>query len=142
VIQMVVHAHNPRCVSGIDRVWSLISNHGTCRARQINKKGIDYVNGEVLEIDPAERNVKTSAGDFAYDCLIMALSAELTQEAILGFSEDAHHAYTLEAAKVQRSFMELFRPLSALRSPSATGQYWILAGQPFSLSGPISTCRF
>jgi sulfide:quinone oxidoreductase len=56
------------------------------------------VNGEVLKIDPAERTVKTSAGDLTYNYLIVALGAELAPEAIPGFSECAHHVYTLEAA--------------------------------------------
>lgn len=74
----------------------------------LGKKGINYVNGEVLKIDPAERVVKTSAGDFTYDYLIVALGADLTPEKIPGFLEGAHHAYTLEAAMGFRQTLRNF----------------------------------
>jgi len=37
----------------------------------LNKKGVEYVNAEVLKIDPAGKNVATSAGDFDYDYLVI-----------------------------------------------------------------------
>lgn len=64
----------------------------------LEKRGVKFVNGEVLKIDLAERIVKTSVGDLPYDYLIVALGAELVPEAIPGFSESAHHIYTLVAA--------------------------------------------
>jgi len=74
----------------------------------LNKKGIKYVNGEVLKIDPANRMVKTSTKDFAYDYLIVALGAELAPEAIPGFSDSAHHIYELEEAMKFREVLKRF----------------------------------
>ena len=74
----------------------------------LTKKGITYVNGEVLKIDPSNRLVKTSTKDLTYDYLIVALGAELVPEAIPGFSENAHHNYTLEAAMRLREDLRTF----------------------------------
>ncbi|MEK6778332.1 MAG: FAD/NAD(P)-binding oxidoreductase, partial [Candidatus Deferrimicrobiota bacterium] len=48
----------------------------------LTKKGIEYVNAEAFEIDLGNRLVKTGAGDFAYDYLIVALGAELNPQAV------------------------------------------------------------
>ncbi len=74
----------------------------------LNKKGIKYVNGEVLEINPANRSVKTSTKDFKYDYLIIALGAELAPEKILGFSDGAYHFYELEEAVKLRKALRNF----------------------------------
>lgn len=72
------------------------------------KKGITYVNDEVLRIDPSNRLVKTTSKDLTYDYLIMALGAELVPETLPGFSENAHHTYTLEAAMRLREDLRTF----------------------------------
>lgn len=64
----------------------------------LSKKRVKVVNDEVLKIDPAERTVKTRNETFAYDYLLIALGAELTPDAIPGFSETAHHVYDLQPA--------------------------------------------
>lgn len=74
----------------------------------LNKKGIKYINGEVLKIDPANRLVKTSTKDFVYDYLIVALGAELAPETIPGFSDSAYHIYELEEAMKFREVLRNF----------------------------------
>lgn len=74
----------------------------------LNKKGIKYINGEVLKIDPANRFVKTSTKDFVYDYLIVALGAELAPETIPGFSDRAYHIYELEEAMKFREVLRNF----------------------------------
>jgi sulfide:quinone oxidoreductase len=64
----------------------------------LEKKGIKYVNGEVSNIDPSTKTVKTSAGEFNYDYLVVALGAELAPYAIPEMSGVAHHFYELEAS--------------------------------------------
>ncbi len=80
----------------------------TRNLNQLEKRGVKYVNGEVSKIDPAERVVKTSAGDLTYDYLIVALGSELAPEAIPGFTEGAHHVYTMEAAMRLREELKRF----------------------------------
>lgn len=74
----------------------------------LNKKGIKYINSEVLKIDPANRIVKTSTKDFEYDYLIVALGAELAPETIPGFSDGAYHIYELEEAMKFREVLRNF----------------------------------
>jgi len=64
----------------------------------LEKKGIKYVNGEVSKIDPSAKTVKTSAGEFNYDYLVVALGAELAPYSIPEMAGVAHHFYELEAA--------------------------------------------
>jgi sulfide:quinone oxidoreductase len=72
------------------------------------KKGIEYVNAEAFEIDPGNRLVKTGAGDFAYDYLIVALGAELNPQAVPGLSEAAHTPYSLEGSIALRNALKGF----------------------------------
>jgi sulfide:quinone oxidoreductase len=72
------------------------------------KRNVKYVNAEVSKINPAERTVKTRGGDLTYDYLIIALGADLAPDAIPGFSESAHHVYTLEAALQLREKINQF----------------------------------
>jgi sulfide:quinone oxidoreductase len=74
----------------------------------LEKKGIKYVNGEVLKIDPAERTVKTSVGEFIYDYLIVALGADLAPETLPGLSDAAHHFYELDASMKLRDALKTF----------------------------------
>ena len=74
----------------------------------LERKGIKYVNGEALKIDPAERTVKTSVGDFTYDYLIVALGADLAPETIPGLSDTAHHFYELDASMKLRDVLKTF----------------------------------
>jgi sulfide:quinone oxidoreductase len=72
------------------------------------KKGIEYVNAEAFEIDLGNRLVKTGAGDFAYDYLIVALGAELNPQAVPGLSEAAHTPYSLEGSVALRDALKGF----------------------------------
>ena len=74
----------------------------------LKKKGIEYVNAEAFEIDPGNRLVKTGAGDFAYDYLIVALGAELNPRAVPGLSEAAHTPYSLEGSVALRDALKGF----------------------------------
>ena len=74
----------------------------------LTKKGIEYVNAEVFEIDPGNRLVKTGAGDFAYDYLIVALGAELNPQAVPGLSEAAHTPYSLKGSVALRDALKGF----------------------------------
>lgn len=65
---------------------------------QVEDSGVKYVNDTITRIDPPNRTVRTSSGNFHYDQLIIALGAELASESIAGFQETAHHIYSLEAA--------------------------------------------
>ncbi|MFQ6080279.1 MAG: NAD(P)/FAD-dependent oxidoreductase [Candidatus Bathyarchaeia archaeon] len=83
-------------------------DHVTKDLSLLKKKNIDYVNGKVLKIDPADRSVETSSGDHTYDYLIIALGAELTPDIIPGLSDAAYHVYELEDALRLREALKAF----------------------------------
>ena len=74
----------------------------------LRKKGIEYVNAEALEIDTENRIVRTTAGDFAYDHLVIALGAEYNPHGIPGLVETACTPYSLEGAVELREALNGF----------------------------------
>ncbi len=54
----------------------------------LRKRGIEVVNGEVLEVDPEAKAVRTSVGTLSYDYLLVALGAEPHPEMVQGLPED------------------------------------------------------
>jgi sulfide:quinone oxidoreductase len=74
----------------------------------LRRKGIEYVNADATEIHPENRVVRTSAGDFAYDYLVVALGAELNPQAVPGLSEAAHTPYSLEGSVALRDALKGF----------------------------------
>ncbi len=55
----------------------------------LKNKGIEWVHGEIQELDPAARRVSTSSGTLEGDYLIIALGAEKDGSGIPGFAESA-----------------------------------------------------
>jgi len=74
-----------REISGISRDFQLLE-----------KKGIQYLNAEVQNIDVENKQVKTSVKDISYDFLVIALGAELAPESIPGLSESGHNLYEVQ----------------------------------------------
>ena len=53
----------------------------------ITKKGIDFINEEIIKIDPEKKFVTTKSREISYDYLIIALGVELAPEQINGLYE-------------------------------------------------------
>lgn len=66
--------------------------------RVLRRRGIEVLQAEVLELDPAHRRVKTSEGELGYDRLVVALGAELAPQLLPGFVGGAETVYSLEGA--------------------------------------------
>ena len=66
--------------------------------RRLRRAGIEVLQAEVLSIDPAHRNIKTSETELSFDRLVIALGAELAPEELPGFADAAHNVYTMEGA--------------------------------------------
>ena len=62
----------------------------------ITKKGIDFVNEQVMLIDTNQKKVKTTTREFSYDYLIVAAGVELAPEKIPGLSTYGMILYDLE----------------------------------------------
>jgi len=71
----------------------------------LNKKGIEYINSQVLKIDPANRFVETNVEELTYDYLIIALGAELAPETLPDFSGAF---YELDATMKLRDALRAF----------------------------------
>jgi sulfide:quinone oxidoreductase len=71
-------------------------------------KGIEWVHGDILEVDPSARRVCTSSGTLEGDYLIIALGAEKDGGGIPGFAESALNLYDAnQALLVHKSLQEL-----------------------------------
>jgi len=61
---------------------------------ELVRRGIDVVHGNAEALDLANRKVLTGAGEITFDYLIIALGAELAQDAIPGLREASESFYT------------------------------------------------
>jgi sulfide:quinone oxidoreductase len=94
------------------------------RRRRANlvRKGIEFVNGEVTEIDLAARHVRAQSREFRYDYLVVALGAETSLDATPGLAEAGYSFYTMDGAERLAASLRYF----------AGGRVLIaVAGQPF-----------
>ena len=64
--------------------------------RRLERKGIEFRQAHVDELDLDGQVVRTTAGDLEYDSLVVSLGAQLTPETVPGFVEMAHNLYTPE----------------------------------------------
>ena len=71
----------------------------TRQRSRLSRKGIEFVNAEVRQIDVVNRYVRAAGREFRYDYLVVALGAETTLETKPGLGETAHSFYTLEGAE-------------------------------------------
>jgi len=75
---------------------------------RLSSKKIEYINAEVTGIDPENRLVKTSSKDLNYDYLVVSLGAELTPDALPGFSENAYNFYDMNQVEKLRDALNKF----------------------------------
>ncbi len=74
----------------------------------ITKKGIEFVNEQVVAIDPKQRKVKTASGEFSCDFLIIAMGVELGPEKIPGLNGNCLVLYDLEdGPKIRNEILKI-----------------------------------
>lgn len=61
----------------------------------ITKKGIEFVNEDVIKIDPVGKSIRTKYRQFHYDFLIISLGVELAPEKIPGLKENSLILYDI-----------------------------------------------
>ncbi len=70
---------------------------------RLNRKGIEFVRGEIETIDPEKKAVRVSgrelARELAGDALIISLGADLSPETIPGLKESGQNIYSLAGAE-------------------------------------------
>ncbi|MBU2608261.1 MAG: NAD(P)/FAD-dependent oxidoreductase [Chloroflexi bacterium] len=88
---------------------------------ELARKGIEWVHGEVLELDPTARRVRTSSATLEGDYLIIALGAEKDGSIIPGFTESAYNLHDVNSARLIHQPLQEFETGRAIvlvcRSP-------------------------
>lgn len=81
-------------------------------------RGVRFVEATVARVNPSERSVTLTGGDFAgelkYDYLVYALGRRLATERVRGFFEHAHHLLSVESARKFGEAVRDFREGRAL----------------------------
>jgi sulfide:quinone oxidoreductase len=62
----------------------------------LQKKGIDFIQAEVISVNQEQCNVQTDKGIIDYDYLIVSLGVEHHPETVPGFTDGAYNVYDLE----------------------------------------------
>jgi sulfide:quinone oxidoreductase len=72
------------------------------------RRGVDFVHANAEGLDLPKRKVATSAGEIAFDYLIVALGAELAPETVPGLAQESQTFYTLAGASRLRDALASF----------------------------------
>ncbi len=101
--RIIVVERNDTFAMCVSYMWLMTGERrdlGQVRRKMENLKrpGIEWVHAEATRLDPDGRTVDTDAGRLSGDYVVIALGAELTPEAVPGFSEAAHNLYDGEGA--------------------------------------------
>lgn len=75
----------------------------------IVKPGVRFLQTAIQAIDPATRTVRTEAGDYEADILVVALGADLAPEETPGLADGGHEFYTVPGAFAAREVLERFQ---------------------------------
>lgn len=74
----------------------------------LRRKGIEFINEEIIKIDLESKLIKTQNQSLGYDYLIVSLGAELTPEKIPGLAESGYNLYTLKGVEKLRDDLDNF----------------------------------
>ena len=75
----------------------------------LKRKGIDFINDEIVKIIPEKKIVKTKKNEFYYDYLIISLGAELVPENIKGLSQAGYNLYQIADIERLRGGLKEFK---------------------------------
>ncbi len=74
----------------------------------ITKKGIEFVNEEVMRIDPIGKIIRTKYRQFHYDYLVIAVGVELAPEQIPGLKENSFILYDInDVTKIRDTLRQI-----------------------------------
>lgn len=100
------HVHNPSLL------WLMLGwrepEHIQADLLRLARKNIEFIQAEIEGIDPSNRRVQTSAGEFSADYLVVALGAQPAPELTPGFVEGAQTPFTLQGATHLRDALSSF----------------------------------
>jgi sulfide:quinone oxidoreductase len=78
-------------------LWEIVGQRRPDQFRRpldrLERKGIEFRNTEVEELDLDNKVVRTGSGDLDYDSLVISLGAQLAPETVDGFEQMAYNLY-------------------------------------------------
>lgn len=74
----------------------------------LRRKGIEFINEEIIKIDLENKLIKTQNQNLQYDYLIVSLGAELAPEKIPGIAESGYNLYALKGVENLRDDLKNF----------------------------------
>ena len=78
------------------------------RYDEVVKPGVEFVNATIRDIDAVGKRVRTDAGDFVGDVVVVALGADLDPAATPGLVEGGYEFYTVDGAFALRDVLAEF----------------------------------
>jgi sulfide:quinone oxidoreductase len=80
------------------QLWQMVGQRRPEQFRRplsrLERKGIEFQQAEVEELDVGQKLVRTSSGDLGYDSLVVSLGARLAPETVPGFEQMAYNLYS------------------------------------------------
>ena len=98
---------------GLSNLWLMtgerqLPSQGEHALASLKNKGIEYLNEEIVSINPSERRVETSSSSLYANHLVIALGAELAPQEIHGFKEAAYNFYDSKGAHMAQEALQQF----------------------------------
>ncbi|MES0489241.1 MAG: FAD/NAD(P)-binding oxidoreductase [Leptospirales bacterium] len=98
-----VHYYQPGLIFIPFQLFGYNGEKGNARPiEEFIPTGVNFVKSEVQAIDPEKRKVKTKAGSFDYDYLVISLGCDIYPDEIEGMSEgynkNVYYFYTMKSA--------------------------------------------
>jgi sulfide:quinone oxidoreductase len=80
------------------QLWQMVGQRRPEQFRRplsrLERKGIEFHQAEVEDLDVDQKLVRTSSGDLGYDSLVVSLGAQLAPETVPGFEQMAYNLYS------------------------------------------------
>ena len=102
--------------------------------KNIEKKGVRFVQGEVKEILFDQQKVRVDDTELPYDYLVVSLGAEVAPDMMPGF-EAAHHPWTIEGALRMREAIRNFQGGRIVIG--VPGPYYRCPPAPYEVAGQL-----
>lgn len=102
--------------------------------KNLERKGVRVVHGEVYEIRVSERRVRVNGEDLAYDFAVVSLGAEVKSDLMPGFNL-AYHPWTIEGALQMREAIRRFQGGRIVIGVS--GPYYRCPPAPYEIAGQL-----
>jgi len=110
--QVILIDKNPHHIYAPSFLWLMLGKRQAEKIQRplslLRRKGIEFINEEIIKIDPENKLVKTQNQSLQYDYLIVSLGAELAPEKIPGLAKSGYNLYALKEVERLRTDLENF----------------------------------